>query len=174
MADIIFLVLLFVHIGTVVLWMGASILYVSVLGPSIGKLAPSSRADLMKTIGSAYEKYIVRNATIAVVAGLILYAYVTGRIVSVSSNIALGNSGMPWILAGIIFGFVAYVIGIFVVMRSNRKLMQMMGQTPTTSSDSGTPSGEMKIVQRRLAMGAGLQALFLMLALLSMVVGANI
>ena len=169
LTDIVFLVLLFVHVGTVVLWMGASILYVSVLGPSIKRLSPSSRADLIKAIGSAYERYNLRNATIAIVAGLILYAYVTGRIVSVSSNVMLGDSGMPWILAGILFGLAAYILGIAVVMRANRGLMRQMGAAPAGSA----PSAEMMSLQRRVAMGSGLQALFLVLALLFMIVGAN-
>ncbi len=164
MTDIIFLVLLFAHIGTVVLWMGASILYVSVLGPSIATLAPSTRADLMKAIGKRYEGYILRNATIAIAAGLILYGYIT----QVATTLAPSNSGMPWILIGILSGIVAYIIGIAVVMRSNRKLMNMMNQ-----AGSGPPPAEMGMVQKRLMMGAGLQALFLFVALLCMVVGAN-
>jgi uncharacterized membrane protein len=170
LSDIIFLALLIVHVGTVVLWMGASILYVSVLGPSITKLSPSSRADLMKTIGSAYERYVVWNATIAIAAGLILYGYIT----QVSKSLAPTSSGLVWIVAGVLFGLVAYIIGIMVVTRSNRKLMRMMSQSTTSSSDSGGASGEMRMVQRRLAVGGSLQALFLLLALLSMVVGANI
>ena len=167
MTDIIFLALLFVHIGTVVLWMGASILYVSVLGPSIAKLAPSSRADLMKTIGKNYEAYVVRNATIAIAAGLILYGYIT----QVATSYAPSSPyGMLWILIGILSGIIAYIIGIAVVMRNNRKLMSMMNQMQS----SGSPSPEMTTVQKRLMMGAGLQALFLFVALLSMVVGANL
>lgn len=166
MTDIIFLVLLFAHIGTVILWMGASVLYVSILGPSIAKLAPSSRADLMKAIGKNYESYIVRNATIAIAAGLILYGYIT----QVATSYAPSTSGMPWILIGILSGIVAYIIGIAVVMRNNRKLMRMMNQT----QGSGSPSPEMTTVQKRLMAGAGLQVLFLFVALLCMVVGANL
>lgn len=166
MIDIIFLVLLFAHIGTVILWMGASVLYVSVLGPSIAKLTPSSRTDLMKAIGKNYEGYIVRNATIAIAAGLILYGYIT----QVATSYAPSPSGMPWILIGILSGIVAYIIGIAVVMRNNRKLMNMMNRMQGSES----PSSEMVTVQKRLMMGAGLQALFLFVALLCMVVGANL
>jgi uncharacterized membrane protein len=169
LTDIIFLVLLFAHIGTVVLWMGASVLYVSVLGPSIAKLTPSSRADLVKAIGTRYERYLVRNATIAIAAGLILYAYIT----QVSSGLAPSSSGMPWILVGIIFGLSAYIIGIAVVLRANRALMKMMGQSASQTGPS-TPSTEMTRLQRRVAMGSGIQALLLFIALLSMVVGANL
>jgi hypothetical protein len=170
LTDIIFLVLLFVHVGTVVLWMGASILYVSVLGPSIAKLAPSSRADLVKAIGSKYERYTLSVATIAIVVGLILYAWMT----QVDTGVAPTGSWMPWILVGIISGLVAYIIGIIVVMRANRGLMRMMSQSSSGPTGSGTPSAEMMGLQRRVAMGSGLQALFLVIALLCMVVGANL
>jgi uncharacterized membrane protein len=174
LTDITFLALLFIHIGTVVLWMGASILYVSVLGPSINRLTPSSRADLFKAIGSRYERYLVTNATIAVVAGLILYAYVSGDIVKVTSNIALSSSGMPWIMIGIILGLIAYIIGIAIVMRANRGLMKLMAQGLAGQPNSVTPSTMLVSLQRRAVMGSGLQALFLLIALLCMVVGANI
>jgi len=154
--------------------MGASILYVSVLGPSITKLAPSSRADLLKAIGSRYERYLVSNATIALAAGLILYAYVSGDIVKVSSSIALSSSGMSWIMIGIIFGLIAYTIGIAIVIRANRGLMKLIAQTPAEQPSSATPPRALVSLQRRVVMGSGLQALFLLIALLCMVVGANI
>jgi uncharacterized membrane protein len=169
MTDIVFLALLFIHIGTIVLWMGASILYVSVLGPSIAKLSPSTRADLLKAIGSRYDSYVVRNSTIAIVAGLILYGYIT----QVSKSFEPSTSGMPWILAGIIFGLLAYVIGLAVVMRTNRKMMSLMAQRESNTAPSA-PSSDMPKLQRRLAISTGLQALFLVIALLSMVVGASI
>jgi uncharacterized membrane protein len=174
LTDIIFLALLFAHIGTVVLWMGASILYVSVLGPSMTKLAGSSRADLLKVIGPVYQRYIVTNATIALVAGLILYAYVKGYITHVSSSVALGDSGTPWIQAGIIFGLAAYIIAVAVVTRANGRLVRLIGQVPVEQAGTGAPSGEMARLQRRVAMGAGLQAVLLVIALLCMVVGANL
>ena len=170
MTDIIFLALLIVHIGTVILWMGASVLFVSVLGPSIAKLSGSSRADLFKAIGSRYEGYVVRNATIAIAAGLILYAYIT----QVATSLAPSDSGKPWLLIGILFGLAAYIIGIAIVIRDNRGLMRLMSQTPTGQVAPATPSTEVIRLQRRVAMGAGLQALFLVIALLSMVVGANL
>lgn len=170
LTDIIFLALLVIHVGTVVLWMGASVLFVSVLGPSMAKLTGSSRIDLFKAIGSRYERYVVRNATVAIVAGLILYIYIN----QVATSLAPGSeAGKQWLLVGIVFGLIAYIIGIGVVMRGNRKLMRLINQA-SAGQATDTPSGGMSQVQRRVAMGAGLQALFLALALLSMVVGANI
>lgn len=170
MNDIIFLALLVIHVGTVVLWMGASVLFVSVLGPSMAKLTGSIRADLFKAIGPRYESYVVRNATIAIVSGIILYAYIT----QVATSLAPSERGKTWLMVGIIFGLIAYIIGIVVVMRGNRALMRLMNQVSPAETAPGPPSGEMGRLQRRVAMGAGLQALFLAIALVSMVVGANV
>lgn len=172
MADIVFLALLFIHIVTVVLWMGSSILFVSVLAPSLAKVTPSSRVDLYKAIGPAYQRYVGSNATIAIAAGLILYAYINGNITQVS-GLAPSQSGMPWILAGILFGLAAYIIGLGVVLRSNSRLLKLISQTPTGQTGIG-PSGEMQALQRRIAMSSGLQAILLALSLLSMVLGSNI
>lgn len=173
MTDIVFLALLFIHIGTVILWMGAAMLYLSVLAPSISKLAGATRAELMKSIGPSYEKYVVRNATISIAAGLILYAYINGYIVPVSASLAPSMGGMLWLGIGILSALIAYIIGLAVVMRTNRKMMKLMGEAQAATA-STAPSGEMVGLQRRLRMGAGLQALFLMIALLCMVVGANL
>lgn len=172
MSDIIFLALLFIHIGSVVLWMGASVLMVSILGPGMSKLSPSTRSEFMKILGPRYVNYVIRNATLAIVAGLILYAYIMGFIVPVSASLAITSSQMPWISIGILFGLIAYVIGLAFVVRFNRKLFKLMDKAPP--ADAGNPPPELQALQRRIAMSSGISALFLLLALLSMVVGANI
>ena len=172
MSDIIFLALLFIHIGSVVLWMGASVLMVSILGPGMSKLSPSTRSEFMKILGPRYVNYVIRNATLAIVAGLTLYAYIMGFIVPVSASLAITSSQMPWISIGILFGLIAYVIGLAFVVRFNRKLFKLMDKAPLAGA--GNPPPELQALQRRIAMSSGISALFLLLALLSMVVGANI
>jgi uncharacterized membrane protein len=165
LTDIIFLVLIFVHVVAAVLWMGAVVLFVSVLTPSMRRLTGPSRMDLMKAMGPTYANYLVRNATVAVAAGLILYAYI-------SQSSPLPDSEMPWIAVGIVFGLVAYGVGIY-LFTITRKQAKMMGQAPAGQS-ADAPPADMASVQRRMAMLAGIQALLLFIALLSMVVGANI
>jgi uncharacterized membrane protein len=169
LTDIIFLVLLFVHIGTVVLWMGAAVLFVSVFGPLIAKLSGPTKMDFMKIIGPAYEKYLIRNATIAIVAGLILYAYISQP----GSGLAPTSAGAPWLLAGILLALVAYIIGLAVIRSANHKLWSLMSQAPLAQTGS-PPSPEAQALQRRVAASSGIQALLLVLALLFMVLGANL
>ena len=173
MSDIVFLALLFIHIGSIVLWMGASVLMVSVLGPGMSKLSPSTRSEFMKIIGPRFVNYVIRNATVAIVAGLILYAYIMGFIVPVSASLAPSSSGLPWISVGIIFGLIAYVIGLAFVVRFNRKVFKLMDAAPASPTGASGPTPELQALQRKIAMSSGITALFLVLALLSMVVGAN-
>jgi uncharacterized membrane protein len=168
LTDFIFLVLLFVHIGTVVLWMGAAVLFVSVFGPLMAKLSGPTKIDFTKIIGPAYEKYVIRNATIAIVAGLILYAYISQP----GSGLAPTSAGMPWLLAGILFALGAYIIGLAVIRSANHKLWSLMSQAQLAQTGAAPP--EAQALQRRVAASSGLQALFLALALLCMVLGANL
>lgn len=168
MTDIIFLVLLFVHVGTVVLWMGAALLFVSVLSPSMAKLTGSARMEFMKVIGPAYEKYVIRNATIALVAGLILFVYIT----MVASSLAPSSSGMIWLVAGVLLALAAYIMGIVVIRGANHRILSLVSQP--SQNPAGGPSNEVQMLQRRALISARLQALLLGLALLSMVIGANL
>ncbi|MBO0887724.1 hypothetical protein J2P12_01345 [Candidatus Bathyarchaeota archaeon] len=167
MIDIIFLVLIFVHVVSAVLWMGAVVLFVSVLTPSMRRLTGPSRMDAMKALGPTYANYLLRNATVAVAAGLILYAWIS------QSSSPLPSVEVPWIGVGIIFGLVAYIVGIY-LFTVTRNQMKMMGQAPAGQSGAGAPLPDMAGAQRRMAMLAGVQALLLFIALLAMVVGANI
>ena len=173
MTDIVFIVLLFIHIATVILWMGASVLFVSVLAPSITKFAASSKADFFKNVGPRYMRYVGGVATVAVADGLVLYSYVAGYITPVSSSVSLGSSGMPWILVGILLGLSAYVVGIGVVLRSTSKLVTMMSQAPPDQAGGEQNSGSLRMLQRRIAISSRLQATLLVLALIMMVIGAN-
>ena len=173
MSDIIFLALLFIHIGSIVLWMGASVLMVSILGPGMSRLSPSTRSEFMKILGPRYVNYVIRNATLAIVAGLILYAYIQ-FIAPASSSLGLTSAQMPWISIGILFGLIAYIIGLVFVVRLNRKLFKLIDKAPGPPDGAGGPAPDVLALQRKIAMSSGISVLFLVLALLSMVVGANI
>ena len=146
---------------------------VSILGPGMSKLSPSTRSEFTKIIGPRFVNYVIRNATLAIVAGLILYAYIMGFIVPVSASLAPSSSGLPWISIGILFGLTAYIIGLAFVVRFNRKVFKLLDKDPASPTGTSGPSPELQALQRKIAMSSGITALFLVLALLSMVVGAN-
>ncbi len=149
--------------------MGAAVLFVSVFGPLMSKLSGPTKMDFMKLIGPAYEKYVIRNATIAIIAGLVLYGYIT----QAQPSLAPTSTGMPWLLAGILLALAAYIIGLAVIRTANHKLWALTSQSPPAEGGTG-PSPEAQRLQRRVAASSGIQALLLALALPSMVLGANL
>lgn len=169
MSDIIFLVLLFLHIGAVVLWMGAAVLSVSILGPMMSKLSGPTKMEFMKIIGPAFERYNIRNATIAIAAGIALYAYIT----QVATSLAPTPSQLPWLNAGVLLALVAYIIGWALIRPTNHKLWKIMSQSTPVQGSTG-PAPEAVALQRRLMAGSGIQALLLLATLLFMVLGAQL
>jgi len=168
LTDVVFLVLLFLHIGGVILWMGAAVLSVSILGPMMSKLSGPTKMEFMKIIGPAFERYNIRNATIAIAAGLILYAYIT----QVATSLAPTSAGTPWLGVGIILALVAYIVGWVIIRPTNHKLWASMSQSPPAQGSGPTP--EAAALQKRLMASSGIQALLLLFALLFMVLGANL
>src|SRR5205814_5621763 len=77
MADALFLVLLILHIGAIVAWMGGAALFVSVIIPSLSKMSPASRAEFIQSALPRYLRFITGSSILAITAGLILYGYIT-------------------------------------------------------------------------------------------------
>src|SRR5437870_13651941 len=75
MAEALFLVLLILHIGAIVAWMGGAALFVSVIIPSLSKMSPASRAEFILSALPRYLSFITGSSILAIIAGLILYGY---------------------------------------------------------------------------------------------------
>ncbi len=76
-ADATFLVLLVLHVGAIVAWMGGAALFVSVIIPSLSKMSPASRAEFIQSALPRYLRFITGSSILAIIAGVILYGYVT-------------------------------------------------------------------------------------------------
>src|SRR5438445_12471124 len=74
-ADPTFLVLLVLHIGAIVAWMGGAALFVSVIIPSLSKMSPASRVEFIMSALPGYLRFITGSSILAIIAGLILYGY---------------------------------------------------------------------------------------------------
>src|SRR2546425_7102834 len=89
MVDSVFLVLLVVHVGSIVAWMGGASLFISVIAPSLGKMSPGSRAEFIMSALPRYMRFVGGSAILAVIAGLAPYGYVT----HVATFLAPSSSG---------------------------------------------------------------------------------
>src|SRR5437660_11340218 len=95
-ADATFLVLLVLHIGAIVAWMGGAALFVSVIIPSLSKMSPSSRAEFIQSALPRYLRFITGSSILAIIAGLILYGYTTKTATSLDTS----TSALVYIQAG--------------------------------------------------------------------------
>lgn len=166
MADPIFIVLLLLHVGGVVGWMGGAILFVSVITPTLQKMSPPARADLMLNLIPRYMRFVGGTSIVTVLAGALLYGY------SVPANLPVAptEAGLPYIQAGAILGLIVVIIAFGVTIPTSRKLVSLLKQGPPDDKRVAEIGG----LQKRLGMAARAGAGLLGITLILMVIGAGI
>src|SRR5438132_6508826 len=93
MADAVFLVLLVLHVGSIIAWMGGATLFVSVLTPALRRMSPASRGEFIVSVVPSYMRFIGGSSIAAAVAGLALYAYIG----EAATSLAPSNSALSYI-----------------------------------------------------------------------------
>jgi len=172
MADAVFVVLLLLHVGSIVAWMGGATLFVSVLAPSLRKMSPASRGEFMMSALPQYMRFIGGSSIAAAVAGLALYAYIT----QVSTTLAPSSSGLIYIQLGAVVTIIILLIAFGVLIPTSRKLVALLKQSQkqvTPGGDTAT-SAQVASLQKRLGMAARLGVLLLAVTFILMIVGASI
>ena len=172
MADAVFLVLLVLHVGSIIAWMGGASLFVSVLTPALRRMSPAARGEFVVSVIPSYMRFIGGSSIAAAVAGLALYAYIT----QVVTSLAPSNSGLVYIQAGAVVTIIVLVIAFGVLIPTSRKLVGLLKQ----SQKQGTPGNDSEMsaqvgsLQKRLGMAARLGVFLLALTFILMIVGASI
>lgn len=173
-ADAAFLVLLVLHIGAIVAWMGGAALFVSVIIPSLSKMSPTSRAEFIQSALPRYLRFITGSSLLAIIAGLILYGYVTTQ---TSSSFALTGPGLMYIQAGAVLGLVVLIIALGILVPAGRKFVSLTKQAPkppTSPSAQDPMATQLASLQKRMGMAGRLGVALLAIALILMVIGASI
>src|SRR2546422_7332802 len=134
MADAVFLVLLALHIGSIIAWMGGATLFVSVLTPALRRMSPASRGEIVLSVIPSYMRFIGGSSIAAAVAGIALYAYIT----QVATTLAPTNSGLIYIQVGAIVTIIILLIAFGVLIPTSRKLVGLLKQ----SQKQATPGGD--------------------------------
>jgi uncharacterized membrane protein len=172
MADVVFVVLVLLHVGSIVAWMGGATLFVSVLAPSLRKMSPASRGEFMLAALPQYMRFIGGSSIAAAVAGLALYAYIT----QVSTSLAPSSSGLIYIQLGAVVTIIILLIAFGVLIPTSRKLVGLLKQSQKQATPSGdtATSAQVASLQKRLGMAARLGVLLLAVTFVLMIVGASI
>jgi len=164
MADALFLVLLILHIGAIVAWMGGAALFVSVIIPSLAKMSPPSRAEFIQSALPRYLRFISGSSILAIIAGLILYGY-----------LAPSGSGAVYIQAGAVLGLIVLLIALGILVPSGWKLVSLVKQTPAQTGPTPQDQTMTQIakLQRRMGLAGRLGIALLGIALILMIIGAS-
>jgi hypothetical protein len=169
LADIVFIVLLALHITFIALWAGAASILSSVIFPSLGKLSPSTRAEFIISTLPRIVRFVFGVATGALVAGVLLFGYE----IRVATALAPSTLGTTFIAVGAVLGLIAYVLAIGVVYPTAYKLVKTLTQARDDKT-GGPPPAELPKLQSRLRMTSGAIAGLLALVLILMVIGASV
>ena len=172
MADAVFLVLLVLHVGSIIAWMGGATLFVSVLTPALRRMSPAARGEFVVSVIPSYMRFIGGSSIAAAVAGLALYAYIT----QVVTSLAPSNSGLVYIQAGAVVTLIVLVIAFGVLIPTSRKLVGLLKQSQKQGmpGNDSTMSAQVGSLQKRLGMAARLGVFLLALTFILMIVGASI
>src|SRR3989441_13213693 len=170
-ADATFLVLLVLHVGAIVGWMGGAALFVSVIIPSLSTMSPPSRAEFIQSALPRYLRFISGTSILAIIAGLILYGYTT----QTATSLAPSSSGLIYVQVGAVLGLFVLIIALGILTPSGRKLISLVKQAPQTEpSAKDSTAAQIARLQRRLGMAGRLGVTLLGIALILMVIGASI
>jgi len=173
-ADPTFLVLLVLHVGAIVAWMGGAALFVSVIIPSLSKMSPASRAEFIQSALPRYLRFITGSSILAIVAGVILYGYATTQ---TTSSFALTGPGLVYIQAGAALGLVVLIIALGVLVPAGRKFISLTKQSPKPPAEPSAQdqkAAQIAGLQKRMGLAGRLGVTLLGIALILMIIGASI
>jgi uncharacterized membrane protein len=174
MADAILLVLLILHVGAIVAWMGGAALFVSVIIPSLSKMSPPSRAEFIQSALPRYLRFITGSSILAIIAGVILYGYVTYQ---TGTSFTLTTPGLYYIQAGAVIGLVVLIIALGILVPAGRKFIALTKQSPrpgTQPSTQDSTATQSAALQKRMGIAGRLGVTLLGIALVLMIIGASI
>jgi hypothetical protein len=167
LADLIFLLLLVIHVGAIVGWMGTALVLVSVILPAVSKLSPQSRSEFIVNAVPRLARVVTATSITAIGAGILLFGYVT------SKGYAINTLSFDFLVAGAVLGFLAFVVAMGVVLPSSNKLVSILrSQRAVPVGDSASTS--VANIQSAIRAAASTVAVLLVIVLVMMIVAANL
>jgi hypothetical protein len=171
MIDYIYIVLLFIHIGAVIGWVGAAMFGNIVLSPLGPKLSAATRADFGKLIAPQSSSYSLRMALVALVAGALLYAYVE---FVVPTSEAISSLGDPFIGVGALIGLIVPIIFTWVQLSTTKKTGAISAQIAQSQAQAGVLGAKLEELQKKSTLAGRLALIALFIVIVLMVIGTNV
>jgi len=146
---------------------------VSIINPGLVAMSANSRAEFIVAVLPRYSRFIGIVSSGAIAAGVLLLLYVN----EVATALAPSSAGAPFIAGGALFGLIAFVVAMAVVIPTANRLVTALKTASGKPSETSEPSGlgsAIPRLQRRLRGSAGAAVGLLVIALILMLVGASI
>src|SRR5437867_9421048 len=166
MADIVFLALLILHVGSIVSWMGGAVLFVSVITPSIGSMSLSARGEFVTATLPRFFRFIQGSSTLAVLAGLSLYGYM------IIANRPPTPSAQASLSAGALIAPVALVVFYGIGRPAGKNMLVLVKQMAQGPSCDLAGQRAVQLCKSAIASRIGVSLLGITLVL--MIIGAGI
>jgi len=162
-AQIVLAILAWLHIISAVGWLGASMIFGFVVGPTMTRLSEEARLEFIAKVLPRYVRFGAGAAGSTILFGLIFtFALASGD----SSMLSPSNPFGLQLTIGALFGFGAFLVVVLLVAPATRKATRIA--QGTIEGKRGI-SSEMIQTMKRLRMGAMVVLVLLLLAFTFMV-----
>ncbi len=160
-------VLAWLHILGAVGWLGTAMLFGIVLGPTLAKLSPSARSELVIKLFPRFLPYLQGFASFTLVMGVALALVLAQGDYSIY---APTHSFGLYISVGAGLALVALIVALGIVVPSARKVLEM---TKALAEKPGAPPNELMKASMRMRRGTTAALILLLVVLALMVAAAN-
>jgi uncharacterized membrane protein len=161
-------VLAWLHILGAVGWLGTAMLFGIILGPTLAKLSPPARSELVIKLFPRFLPYLQGFLSLTLVMGVALALVVAQGDFSVFSPT---NPFGLYISVGAGLALVTVIVAMGIVVPSARKVLEM---TKALAEKPGPPPGELMRASNKMKTGATAALILLFIVLAFMVAAANV
>jgi uncharacterized membrane protein len=150
--------LAYAHILSGVCWLGGALIFVTVVAPGLGRMSGAARSEFIVKVMPRWVKFIQAVAGLTLLFGiLLLVAYFNGDYSSIGASL----------MAGVVFGILAFLVVIGLTGPTFRKLVKLVEEMQRSGAQA--PSPEIEKTLKRSVFAGRLGLVLLLLALLFMV-----
>ena len=162
--------LTWLHIISIVSWLGSAIILTSVVQPSMARFSPQTRGEMALTFMPRMARFIQISATLAIVFGFLLGLSISNGdpFFFFSSTNTLGLR----ITIGAILGLIAYIMVFAVLTPTVKKLGEVTKQMQANPQQP--PPAQLGALQRKVRMGGPAGVIVLSLAMAFMVAAVTL
>jgi uncharacterized membrane protein len=154
MADFVLGILLAIHIGSVIGWMGSSIFFTWAVIPSLDSLNSESKMNFLSDVMLRFSKFILVSSSTTIGAGIVL----AGWVFSVNSPLLPTGAGFFSFLVSAVLAFVAFLVALTAIVAPANNLVQIFKRTKNVGSQMD-PEDIAKVAQAEKMIRSGAKAL---------------